>query len=476
MASIQEELKKARLNLEYSASQPRSMGADNGTAAGKSPEGDLNGDASWGSAAAPNTYGLSESTLAGLRQYAQGYTPSEAVTQAKDYLQGVMSSQPAAFQSKYTRQIADLYDRIMNRPEFRYDVAKDPLFASYKSQYMQNGQRAMQDAMGTAAALTGGYGNSWGATAGYQAYQWYLQQLNGVIPELEQYAFDKYKYYGEELRRNMDMTNDLDAVDYSRYRDTVSDWQTSAAMAQNAYQFEQKNDLAMWENMLDYYQNMAEMENSNYWTEQNLAEKQRQADLEDQYRQAQLAENIRQYNSTLSEDQRQYDASLAEKQREFDMAQAFSKAEFDFKVRQYEDKLRQLEQPGGSGSGSGTGSGNSGGTAIPSSEMAGGEPENGAMTVLPVMETNMQGGTNYGPLAQNTPAMPVSQAQSLLDQMETLYQNSAQGKNAAKKTAQAKALNELAKEMAKSDAAGLMASNLGWAALQTAKDLLEKKK
>ena len=412
MTNTREDLKKARLNLDDFSGQPRSMGAEDGAAAGK----DLDWDSGGTGAAASNIYGLSENTQAGLQQYGQGYTPSQSVTQAKEYLQGVMDSQPEAFQSKYTRQIAELYDRIMNRPEFRYDVSKDPLFASYKNQYIQGGQRAMQDAMGTASALTGGYGNSWGATAGYQAYQWYLQQLNSVIPQLEQYAFDKYKYYGEEMRKNLDMTNELDSIDYSRYRDTVDDWQTSAAMAQNAYQFEKQSDLAAWENMLGYYQNMAEMENSDYWAEQNFAEKQRQADLDEEYRQAQLAESTRQYDSTLSENQRQYDRSLNEKQREFDITHGLNQDKFDFQVRQYEDKLKQLEQQ------------NSGGTATQPQGKTDKQPEGGEMTVLPIMKTNLQGGTNYGPLAQTTPAMPASQAEALLDQMDALYQNSTQGK------------------------------------------------
>ena len=414
MTNTREDLKKARLDLEYAAGQPRSMGTDDSAAAGRGLEWESGRAGAAGSTAASNIYGLSENTQAGLQQYGQGYTPSQSVTQAKEYLQGVMNSQPAAFQSKYTRQIAGLYDRIMNRPEFKYDVSKDPLFASYKNQYMQGGQRAMQDAMGTAAALTGGYGNSWGATAGYQAYQWYLQQLNSVIPQLEQYAFDKYKYYGEEMRKNLDMTNELDSIDYSRYRDTVGDWQASAAMAQSAYQFEKQSDLAAWENMLGYYQNMAEMENSNYWTEQNFAEKQRQADLDEAYRQAQLAESTR-----------QYDMSLNEKQREFDIAQDLDQAKFDFQVRQYEDKLKQLEQQ--SGGGNGTGNGNSGGTATQPPGKTDNQPEGGKMTALPIMKTNLQGGTNYGPLAQSTPAIPASQAQALLEQMDALYRNSTKG-------------------------------------------------
>ena len=436
MAYTQEETKKTRQSQVYSAGQPWTARDD--TEENRfSPEADLSkaGMAGTKTALSSNTYGLSDSTLAGLAQYAQGYTPSAAVTQAKEYLQGVMDSQPAAFQSKYTRQIADLYNKIMNRPEFKYDVSKDPLFASYKNQYMQNGQQAMQDAMGTAAALTGGYGNSWGATAGYQAYQWYLQQLNSVIPELEQYAFDKYKYYGEELRRNMDMTANLDSIDYGRYRDTVSDWQNSAAMAQNAYQYEQTNDLARWENLQDYYMDLAGMENSNYWNQQNL-------DLQ---------------------------------QKKWEAEYALDQAKFDFQVRQYEDALRQLEQQSGGG-GTGTGTENGGGTSVKQPDKTGDTGGNSNLVSLPVLKTNLQGGTNPGPLAQNTPAIPTAQAQTLLGQMEALYKNSAQGKNAEKKTAQASALNELAKEMTKSDAGGLMSSNLGWAALQAAKDILESRK
>ncbi len=459
MANTQEEIKKTRQNQVYSAGQPWAMAGD---AEGNSysPEADLSkASAAGAQAASSNLFGLSDSTLAGLQQYAQGYTPSATVTQAKEYLQGVMDSQPAAFQSKYTRQIADLYDKIMNRPEFKYDVSKDPLFASYKNQYMQNGQRAMRDAMGAAAALTGGYGNSWGATAGYQAYQWYLQQLNSVIPELEQYAFDKYKYYGEELRRNMDMTTNLDSIDYGRYRDTVSDWQNSVAMAQNAYQYEQTSDLAKWENMQDYYMDLAGMENSNYWKQQDM-------DAQRQQWQAEMD-----YNNYWNQQ------NLDQQQKKWEAEYALDQAKFDFQVRQYEDALRQLEQQsGGGGAGTGTGTGTGGGTAMKSSEKTGSAGGNSNLVTLPVLETNLKGSANPGPLAQSTPAIPAAQAQTLLDQMEALYKNSAQGKNAEKKTAQANALNALAKEMTKSDAAGLMASDLGWAALQAAKDILESKK
>lgn len=290
--------------------------------------------------------GLSDPTRAGLEQYGQSYTPSQAVTDAQDYLKSVMNSGPGSFQSKYARQIAGLYDQIMNRPQFSYDVNKDPLFQQYKDQYMQQGRRAMQDVMGQAAALTGGYGNSWGSTAGYQAYLYYLQLLNDRIPELEQYAFDKYRYAGEELRKNMDMTNNLDSIDYGRYRDTVADWQASVAAAASAYNTAAQSDLAMWENMQDYYRSLAQMENSNYWNAQD-----------DAYRQAQLAESKRQYDSDLAYQRYKTDLDetyrrdqLAQGQSQWEAEQALAQAKFDLQLRQYEDALAKAAGYGGSGS------------------------------------------------------------------------------------------------------------------------------
>lgn len=40
---------------------------------------------------------------------------SGAVLQAKEYLKSVMEGKPPAFRGPYTRQIAGLYDSIMNR-------------------------------------------------------------------------------------------------------------------------------------------------------------------------------------------------------------------------------------------------------------------------------------------------------------------------------------------------------------------------
>lgn len=96
-------------------------------------------------------------------------------------------------------QATEIYDKIMNRGEFSYDVNKDKLYQQYRDLYAQMGRGAMEDTMGQAAALTGGYGSTYSQNAGQQAYNAYLQKLNEVVPELYNAAYDRYNQEGQNL-------------------------------------------------------------------------------------------------------------------------------------------------------------------------------------------------------------------------------------------------------------------------------------
>ena len=301
--------------------------------------------------------GLSDMTRSGLMRYGQLYAPSASVTQAQDYLNSVMNSGPGMFQSKYAGQIASLYDQIMNRPKFSYDVNRDPLFQQYKTQYVSQGQRAMQDVMGQSAALTGGYGNSWGSAAGYQAYQRYLQLLNDRIPELEQRAFDRYQYDGDELRRNMNLASSLYNAEYSQYRDAASDWKAAVSAAESAYSRAASADLSAWKNLQDYYRSLAQMENENYWKTQDMAYQRDKMDRDDAYRRDQLAQSQSQYEQNLAyqrektaldeayrrdqlaQDQSQYLQNLAYQWGKASMDDAFRRDEMAQNQTQYESDL-----------------------------------------------------------------------------------------------------------------------------------------
>lgn len=107
--------------------------------------------------------------------------------------------------SPYIDQLNALYDQIMNRKPFQYDLNGDLLYRQMADQYTQLGQQASRDAMGTAAGLTGGYGNSYAQQVGNQAYQQYLTALHQNIPELYDRAYEQYLNEGNELLQRYEL-------------------------------------------------------------------------------------------------------------------------------------------------------------------------------------------------------------------------------------------------------------------------------
>lgn len=139
--------------------------------------------------------------------------------------------------------LQDSYDNvinsILNREDFSYDVNGDALYQQYKDQYITQGKLASQDVMGQAAAMTGGYSNSYAATVGNQAYQGYLQQLNDKVPELYKLALDKYNSEGDQLYNKYDMLRSDRATQYGEWGDgynrLVADRDYYANNYNNAY-------------------------------------------------------------------------------------------------------------------------------------------------------------------------------------------------------------------------------------------------
>lgn len=119
---------------------------------------------------------------------------------------------------QYDTQINELFNKLLNRESFSYDAETDPLYKLYREQYINQGRLAMQDTMGQAAALTGGYGSSYSQAVGQQQYDAYLQKLNGVVPELYRLAYSRYQDEGDELKDQYNMYMAKDAQDYDRAR------------------------------------------------------------------------------------------------------------------------------------------------------------------------------------------------------------------------------------------------------------------
>lgn len=175
------------------------------------------------------------------------YTPSESVINAKKALATHESNKIGKWAgSPYENALNDIINKINNREKFSYDLNGDLLYQQYKDQYMNQGKLAMLDTIGQASAMTGGYGNSYAATVGNQAYQSYLQKLNDVVPELYQIAYDKYNQEGDELYNKASLYNTMNENEYSKYRDSISDWNTEANRLEDKYYNELNYDYGMY--------------------------------------------------------------------------------------------------------------------------------------------------------------------------------------------------------------------------------------
>ena len=116
--------------------------------------------------------------------------PQEVMNEAVSQVGTSNPQQQPTYAGTFEGQLQDIYNKIANREPFQYDVNADPLYQTYKDQYIQGGKLAMKDTMGQAAALTGGYGSTYGQQVGQQAYDAYLKDLGAVIPELYGMAYD----------------------------------------------------------------------------------------------------------------------------------------------------------------------------------------------------------------------------------------------------------------------------------------------
>ena len=215
--------------------------------------------------------GLSAGTQQQLGRYTAGYQPGEAVSASQQRLQQAEAARPGKYVSQYDRQIQDAYEKIMNRQPFSYNLGDDMLYRQYRDQYMQAGRQAMMDTTGQMAGLTGGYGNSYAATAGNQAYQQWLTRLNEQVPELYQMAADRYAQEGNDLMNQYSMARGADEDAYNRYRDAYNMWADERDAANANYWQQYQADYGRYADDRDAWMQLADAELSQYGQQQSNA-------------------------------------------------------------------------------------------------------------------------------------------------------------------------------------------------------------
>ena len=172
-------------------------------------------------------------------------------------------------------------EALLNREAFSYDPAGDALYNRYKDYYQRTGRRAMEDTLGMAASLTGGYGNSYAQTAAQQAYGTQLQTLQEKIPELYQLALEKYRTEGDALQSRYDSLRQQEQQDYSRYRDRAADYDKERSRLQSAFENQRDYDFKTTTDQRDF------------------AYKQQRDKVSDEQWNKKFKESVRQFNERL---------------------------------------------------------------------------------------------------------------------------------------------------------------------------------
>lgn len=165
--------------------------------------------------------------------------------------------------------IKDMADQILNRDPFTYNYLEDPNYIALKGMYTREGDRAMQDTLGSVAARTGGMASSYAASAASQANNYFMSQLSDKIPELQQIAYDAYMAGIDSKRDDLSMLMGLESTDYSRYLDSLSQWNTDRNFGYGVWR-DQVND-QRYEDETAYNREQDEWEKNNYISEQEYA-------------------------------------------------------------------------------------------------------------------------------------------------------------------------------------------------------------
>lgn len=173
------------------------------------------------------------------------YTEGDSVITAKTNKENAEKAvaERGTYNDYYDRtSLDDIMTKIQNMKDFSYDLNGDALYQQYKDKYIQQGKMAMQDTIGQASAMTGGYGNSYAATAGNQAYQASLQNLNDIVPELYQMAYDKYNQDKQDLYSQYSMLSDDMMNQYGIWSDETNRLYADQEYANTVYNNERTWD------------------------------------------------------------------------------------------------------------------------------------------------------------------------------------------------------------------------------------------
>lgn len=291
-----------------------------------------------------------------------------AVTEADAWLSNQLSKIQSG-KTSYSDQVRDMMDKIMNREKFSYDVDTDPLFQQALASAMNSGKQAMQDTIGQASALTGGYGSTYATSAGNQAYNSFIEDAYDNLPQYYEMSMKAYQMEGDEMYRQYSMLSTEDEKEYNRnisaydatyqhrnqiyneaysqFRDSKTDAFATANLQLNEHGQRVNDAYNLYNASSNQADKLYEREYTKWADEVNLAYKQAEMLNSDWQNQAN-----RDFQSSESEKNRVWQTTESEKDRAWKTTEAEKERAF---TASENAKNRAASRSGGSGGSGGSG-------------------------------------------------------------------------------------------------------------------------
>ena len=207
------------------------------------------------------------------------------------------------YKSRYSDAVKSNLSSVLKGKKFNYDIGSDKLFSQYKDSYTKAGKTAMEDTVGNASMLTGGYANSYAVTAGQQAYDSYMSKLNDKIPELEQRAYERYRDEEDSAYKKLNTLIGLEDTEYGRYRDSVADYNTN-----REFEYNKNKDAQAQRNWQAQFDRDKYVNDRDY--NRSVLESDRKYNRD-------VLENDRDYNRGVYESDRKYNRDVLENDRDY---------------------------------------------------------------------------------------------------------------------------------------------------------------
>ena len=243
--------------------------------------------------------------------------------------------------SEWYRSAQDLARQLQDRPAFRYEPDADPLYQSAKRELLDSGRRAMEDSLGRASALTGGYNSSYAQSLAQQADGSQLPKLSELLPELYDRAKAGFDAETDALYDALGQSLGLYDREYQQYLDQLdraqnqANWQAQFDRAGAQWDSEQAWQREKWN------ESQAQKAGELAWEQQKWNDTQAQKAGELAWEQQKWSDTQARQAAELAWEQQRWAQELAWEQQKWAEEFGWDKSKW---TQQFRQQLEELEQ------------------------------------------------------------------------------------------------------------------------------------